>query len=265
MINKKHPSGCFLLFETLKFMSFFIFILYVKLSPMQLTKTNKIIISIVAIAVLFGAYILFDIKSKEQGTDTGTNQVSTTTDVVVGTNITGQGNYTIERVPINEGRVTQPVPDLNRVSVPAKGVVVSPEGKARTDAEIKSLQMVLKKDPTDFTSWLSLGLYQKLAGDYDGAVISWVYASKIAPGDYTSLGNLGDLYAYFIHDNGQAEVYYKEAIMRGPTQSYLYVQLAEVYQNVFKNLDKARAIVSQGLSKIPNDPNLLQLKASLNK
>jgi tetratricopeptide (TPR) repeat protein len=79
-----------------------------------------------------------------------------------------------------------------------------------------------------------------------------------------ALGNLGNLYAYYIKDNAQAENYYKQAIAKGSTQAYLYVQLGEVYRDVFKDAAKAKATADQGLAKIPNDPSLLQFKATLN-
>ena len=67
----------------------------------------------------------------------------------------------------------------------------------------------------------------------------------------------------FLNDKNQAETYYKQAIINGPAQAYLYTQLAEVYRDIFKDLTKAQAVVAQGLLKIPNDPNLLQLQGSL--
>lgn len=235
---------------------------------MQLTKTHKIILSILAILVLLSIYILVDQKNKEEtgDTDISTSTEKTATTTISGTQINtqGTGGYTIERVPINEGKgVPQPVPDLNRISVAANGVFISPEAKVTADASIKSIQAMLKKNPADFYAWLDLGIYQKMAGDYEGVIISWTYVGRLAPTDYISRGNLGNLYAYYLKDLAKAEVYYKQAISYGPTQAILYIQLAEVYRDLFQDKAKARAILDQGLSKIPNDPNLLQLKASL--
>ena len=131
--------------------------------------------------------------------------------------------------------------------------------------KIRSLQARLKKDPRDFLAWLDLGIYQKMATDYEGAVISWQYASRLDPTSYIPLGNLGDLYAYFLKDKTKALEYYKKAISNGSTQSYLYVQLALVYKDVFKDMDKALAIIDQGLSKLPNNPSLLETKANLER
>ena len=81
--------------------------------------------------------------------------------------------------------------------------------------------------------------------------------------NFIAFADLGDFYAYFLKDNLKSEVYYKLAISIDPKQAYLYTQLADVYRYFFKDLDKARAIVDQGLQKVPNDPNLLQYKAAL--
>jgi hypothetical protein len=223
---------------------------------------TKITIGIMVLLLIIGVYMIF--RSTGNGLNNGT---ATTTTQATTTNGVVQGNgYTIEQVPVetttNSG-TPKPVPDLNREIFTYPGANISAEARAAAVVKVKEFQTALKNNPADFSSWISLGIYQKMAGDYDGAIISWTYASKLAPSDYISLGNIGNLYAYFIHDNGQAEVYYKQAIKRGPTTVYLYQQLAEVYRDVFKDLDKARAIVNEGLAKIPNDPLLLQLKANL--
>ena len=231
---------------------------------MQITKTHKIIISAVAVVVLLAGYIYFDRKSKEQVTSTDTNQVATTTGQNPVVNSKNTGKYTIEAVPLpGSSGVSQGIPDLNRSVRPTGSVAASTDAIVRATQEILPLQAKLKKDPSDFSAWLNLAIYQKMAGDYEGAVLSWQYASKIAPTDYIALGNLGNLYAYFLKDNVKSEMYYKEAISRAPMQAYLYEQLGEVYRDILKDKIKALAITELGLSKIPGDQNLIQLKASL--
>lgn len=234
---------------------------------MEITKTHKIIISVLSVAILFGLYIFFT-KKGDNTTPMVPNQnetATTTTGADGQVKVGGNGNYTIEQVPVNEGRVLpQPVPNLDRAVTVYAGAIIAPEAKALAVTKVKELQTLLKKDNWNAEAWIYLGMYQKQGGDYEGAVLSWKYVGKLAPTDFISVANLGNLYAYFIKDNAQAEVYYKKAIANAPTIAYLYTQLAEVYRDVFKDLTKARAIVNQGLTKIPNDPNLLQLKASLN-
>lgn len=229
---------------------------------MQMTKTHKIILSIIIVALLLGAYVYLDRKSDNE--QAGTNPTATTT--TSGTTVVtgGNGSYTIEQVPLSEGQgAPQPIPNLNRAVTPSSGAIISPEAKTLATQKVSSLQATLKKDPVNYPAWMDLGMYQKMGGDYEGASISWGYAAKLALKDNISRGNLGNLYAYFIKDNAKAETYYKQAIAIAPTQGYLYIQLAEVYRDFFKDINKARTIIDQGLSKIPNDEVLLQFKASL--
>ena len=132
-------------------------------------------------------------------------------------------------------------------------------------SKILTLQTQLKANPNDPSGWIGLGIYQKMAGDYQGAAISWTYASRLNTKDYVSLADLADLYANFLHDNTKAEMYYKQALQNGPTQENLYVQLAEFYQLDLADKTKALATVNQGLTALPNNANLLQMKADLSK
>ena len=229
------------------------------------TRIQKIIISVVVIAVLFGGYVYFDRKSKNtESISVNTNTTQTqTTNPNEQTGIKATGNYTIEQVPLNSGSAPQPVPDLYRPVHPAGSAAVSSEAIVRATENILPLQAALRKDPTNFFAWMELAMYQKMAGDFTGAAISWSYALRLNPNDYVSPGNLGNLYAYFLKDNIKAEMYYKQSITNGPTQTNTYIQFTEFYRDVLKDMVKARAIVDQGLSKIPNDANLLQIKATL--
>jgi hypothetical protein len=233
---------------------------------MIFTKTHKIIISAVAVIILLGIYVTFDRKSKTESENKVMDivQTATTTDKSDITNTSGV-TYKIEPAEIKEvKRVLMQVPDLDRpvtksplaVNVLEKDILVATQ-------KIKGLQTLLKTDSTNFPNWMDLASYQKMAGDYDGAILSWRYASELKPTDFVSVANIGNTYAYYLKDNAQAEMYYNEAISKGPTAVYLYVQLAGIYTDIFKNPTKAKALVAQGLLKVPNDPELLQLQESL--
>ena len=234
---------------------------------MQITKTHKIILSIIAITLLFGAYVYLDRRSGNEATNpVATTTTTTATSTGINVTVKGPDGYTIEQVPLDEGvGVPQPIPNLNRPVTMSLGAVVSAEASLKSIEKVKTLQESLKKNPADFSSWLELGIYQKMGGDYEGASITWQYAARLAPTDHISRGDLGNLYGYYIRDNGKAEVYYKDAIRvaTGPAYSYLYIQLAEVYRDLFKDISKAKVTIDQGLGKFPNDAGLLQFKASL--
>jgi tetratricopeptide (TPR) repeat protein len=160
--------------------------------------------------------------------------------------------------------IPKPIPDLDRVlSKSPLATMVTAEDVSRSGVKIKELQTFLKSNPSVFPAWIDLGAYQKNAGDYDGAIISWTYASKLLPTDYVALGNIGNLYGFFMKNPEMSANYYKQAIKRDPRQSYLYAQLAEVYEYIAKDKNKAIAILKEGLKAIPNDPNLTELLRNL--
>lgn len=229
---------------------------------MQLTKIHKILIGILTAVILIGLYMTFT-KKIEAPVEKVSDTASSTTTTIPGTNLTFQndGKYTVTQVPV-ETKKSIPTPDLNRPVVFGSSVSLSDDVKKIVTDKIVGLQAALKKDPKSVSTWIDLGTYEKMAGDYSASVLYWKYAADIS-NDFVSLGNLGNLYAYYLKDNGQAEVYYKKALSRGPTQNYLYVQLSEVYRDVFKDITKARAILEEGLKKIPNDSALLEAQKNL--
>jgi len=231
---------------------------------MQLTKGYKITLWILIIVVLFGLYFIYakhsNVKIGSLATTTP-NQISTSTQTMHVTE--GNSGYTIEQVPITEGRGPQPVPDLGRPIIVSSGAIVSPEAKILATQKVSELEATLKKNNLDFASWINLGLYQKMGGDYDGARLSWQYAAKLSPTSHIPPSDLGNLFAYFLHDTKTAETYYRTAITNDPKQPYSYIQFAQMYIDFQLGKDKALAIINEGLSKVPNDPGLQQFKASL--
>lgn len=229
---------------------------------MEITKTQKIFIGAVVVMVLvFGFYLVKRERSIDKVIE---SDMSTTTNTAIKLSTNGNDSYTVTQVPIENNKPVS-VPDLDRKVIFGTDISLTEEVKKIVTEKITGLQTELKKDKTNLNNWLDLGLYQKMAGDYNGAIITWKYVGNVANKDYVSFGNLGNLYGYYLHDNGMAEMYYKKAIENGPTQSYLYVQLAMFYVDVFKDMSKAQAILDQGLKKIPGDKSLLETKDNLEK
>ncbi len=237
---------------------------------MKLTKTQKIIISIIIIGILLVLYIAFDRRSKNVPNENTNFSLSTTTTGNTttkeigntGVNISSNGDFKVEQVPNN---VPLPIPDLTAKVSFGPNVSMTDEQKQMVEQKVSVLQTALLKNPADFDSWINLGIYRKMTGDYQATIVAWQYAGKLSPTNYISFGDLGDLYAWFLKDTTTAEKYYKQAIANGPTQTYLYIQLAQVYHNIELNSAKALDIINQGLTKIPNDPSLLQYKAGLSQ
>lgn len=226
---------------------------------MMNSKHKNTLIGIAIVVLLVGAYFVFD-RSKDEITPVVTTASTTSnTQVNLGNGVvaTIPGGYTVETVD----QVLQPLPSLTRKVV--FGVTLDDRIKALIETKVPEYQALLKNDPKKFDYWIDLGTYFKTAGDYTGAKLYWEYASKLAPTDYISLGNLGNMYAYQLKDMVNAEKYYLQAIKNAPTQSYLYIQLAEGYRDVSKDMTKAKAIIEKGLQAKPNDPALVEFKAIL--
>jgi tetratricopeptide (TPR) repeat protein len=230
---------------------------------MQLTRTHKILIAIITLLILATMYMMFVKKTEAPVGDSIVKTSTSTTTTIPGTNIVveGNGNYTVTPVQTKTEKPIA-VPDLNRQVNFLASLNLGDDVKKILTYKISTEQNNLKKDSNNINAWINLGIYQKMAGDYAGAVISWKYVSEIS-NDFASLGNLGDLYAYYLKDNGMSEVYYKKAIARAPNQAYLYIQLSSVYKEVFNDLAKAKAILDEGLKKMPNDKSLLEAKKNL--
>ncbi len=227
---------------------------------MELKKIHKILISIIVVLILFSLYVFMyrKLNNTSVNSDTINFDNSTTTEGVLVNGV----KYKIEKVDSsNTAKVPQPIPDLNRLVVKSQlAVNVTEKDVEVASLKVKELQTILKKNPSDFSAWLDLAMYQKAGGDFDGAIITWEYAGKLSPSDYISIANIGNLYAYDIKDNTKAIYYYEKAINKSPKQVYLYTQLAGIYFDIIKDKTKALEIINRGLKNIPNDETLLNWK-----
>lgn len=222
---------------------------------MQINKTHKIIIGLGIILLAIGMVFY----KKIWDTSSAGNNSTTTPKVTVMKDENGN-EYIVEEVPVGVEDIV--VPDLNRKVVFGSSISLDAPTRKIVSDRIISIQAELKKDSKQLSKWVDLGLYQKMAGDYEGASLSWKYVGEVS-NDYVAVGNLGNLYAYYMKDKLKAEVYYKEAIRRDPSQIYLYVQLAEVYRDVFQNKTKAIATIDEALKISPNNQELITFKASI--
>lgn len=147
------------------------------------------------------------------------------------------------------------VPNLER-SVFAD--TVSPEEQARLGTEMERIAHSLREDPTLYASWLDLGSYRKLAGDFTGAEEIWLYMAAHWPEDRAAYENLGDLYHLYIRDYPRAERYYRAAIERDDTYPELYVKFHELYALSWaEKKDLADEILLEGIEKLPGHVGLL--------
>ena len=154
---------------------------------------------------------------------------------------------------IGSGEVV--VPNLDRVVF---GEGVGQDERARLGAEIEHISATLRGDSGLYDSWLDLGSYRKLAGDFAGAEEVWLYMALRWPGDRAAYENLGDLYHLYIRDYPRAEKYYRLALDRDDTYPALYLKFHELYALSWKEKAQlADDILLEGIGKLPGHAGLL--------
>lgn len=227
-------------------------------------NSKKNIILLVLMVIILGVYfykIGRDNSSTNLSNEKNNDQASTTVvDLGNGLVAVGKGDFKVEK--ISEGNlvkeeivVPKPIPNLNRQVIFSSDI--SSDTKSIIQNKINEIVSSLNKNPADLPSWIDLGLYHKMAGDYSGAIIYFNYAGKLSPINFVSFSNLGDLYGFYLKDVAQSEINYNIAIKNGPKQEYLYYQLASVYRDVSMDKDKAKETIERGLKVLP-DSNYLK-------
>lgn len=165
----------------------------------------------------------------------------------------GQGSAvspsaTPEVLPESSPAASLPSPDLDRpMTVTAD---LSEEQKNNARKEILRAVAALKQDADSQSDWLALAIYRKTIGDYDGAREIWEYTAAVRPAEAVSLHNLGNLYAFELHDLGKAETYYLQAIEREPRLGYVYYTTYEFYRYFKKDLAQAKKILDRGIAAL---------------
>jgi tetratricopeptide (TPR) repeat protein len=152
---------------------------------------------------------------------------------------------------------TMPMPDLNRqINIPAK---ITGEARNILLQKIRQATTTLADNPKNYDQWLILGIHYKTAEDYLGSKECWEYAHYLFPNDFRPLGNLGDLYTYYLKDYAKAEDYFLQAIEKAPNQIYLYRNLYELYRYGLKDDVKAKEILRKGIENNPKASDLREL------
>lgn len=166
-----------------------------------------------------------------------------------------------EKAPEAPPAVEQPVPLANILQLDRPIEISTSLDEARRKEavfKIKELTANLKESSDLFSPWIELGLYRKLIGDFEGAVLAWEYAAKIRPQEPLPHHNLGDLFAYDLKDYQKAETHYLKAISLKPPHAIYYQKLYEFYRYLINDTVKARAILEEGISAGPSESQILQ-------
>lgn len=142
------------------------------------------------------------------------------------------------------------IPDLDKPIIIKSDL--PQQSKDLATEKIKSISSQLKENPDNFNLWLELGVYRKMIDDFESARDAWEYASAIRPLNSTSFNNLGDLYAYYLHDNKKAEENFLKALENGSNQISIYRNTYDFYRNVMKDNVKAKSILEEGIKNNPD-------------
>jgi tetratricopeptide (TPR) repeat protein len=208
------------------------------------------VLGIVAVVLILGLGIFFYNKKHAEAPSETMSETPTTTQKIVSkdgvtaaVSSTG-GDYTIEQVPVTT--IVKPVLASSLTFTSP----IDPTAKAILLDKFKKVQFQLTQTPQDLNSWIMLGTYYKMAGDYDDAIKTWEYVSAMSPTNVISFSNLGNLYHYYLKDFPKAETNLKRVVANDPTYIVGYKNLFDLYHlSYLKETSKAEDILKQGIAK----------------
>lgn len=160
------------------------------------------------------------------------------------------------RALIKEEQSSFPKPSLERSTQPR--IPLSSFAKDDAVKNIGGLVSILKKNPEDYSAWVSLGIYRKTLGDYEGAEEVWKYVTVQWPTDFVAYNNLGNLYHEQLRDFPKAETYFRKTADLKPDFVQSYVNLYNLYRYSYKEKEKeAPEALALGLKRNPAEVNLM--------
>ncbi|MFH0846417.1 MAG: hypothetical protein V1851_03410 [Patescibacteria group bacterium] len=222
-------------------------------------KLNLVLLGVLVFMVV--SYIYLDLKESKEDVEEVITDDSTKNSLIENVIITDENNVAVETTEVKIEKEFMAMPDLNRELVfsdeypeQAKKIIRENIGKIISD---------LKNNPNVYEDWIALGLQYKGIDDYEGARLTWEYATYLNPDKFLAWGNLGDLYAFYIRDNVKAEQAYIKAIENGSHQVVLYFKISEFYTEFLNNPERARELVNIGIKQNPDSQELKDLLKSI--
>ncbi len=221
-----------------------------------MANRKKLIILIAIIVVIFGLglYIYRDYVDVGHSVSNSVSNNSTEND----SPLDGEP-FSVSSKSKNDEEIKKQMPNLAREIV-FQGDFTE-EQKNRAIAEIKMIKADLKANYDQLEDWLTLGIWRKTIGDYEGAAEAWKFATVIRPKDSVAFHNLGDLYSQYLPDFPKAEQYYLTALEKDTGHNaFFFIKLYEFYRYYYKKLDLAEKTLIDAIKANPGDE---QLKAVL--
>jgi tetratricopeptide (TPR) repeat protein len=228
-------------------------------------RNNLIVLIVVCLLILIFSFqkVFFSgkqekdlLKENEQVTASATSTADH-----LGVKLLGEGDFVVEPVTLTAADL---MPDLNRPIVFSNGEPA--EFRRLMKEKIERSVAELKIHPEKAEEWNNLAIFRKNINDYEAAAEIWEYLVWLQPTNVVALGNLGDLYHFYLRDYPKSEKNFLAAIALEPTNLTLYRGLHELYRYSYKRDTSAAAdILKTGLQKIPDNIDLLVLLASYYK
>ena len=213
--------------------------------PMTQTTRNILVAFVALIVILLLGYFAW--KERTGIAAPGKTATSTSIAITVGPSIeaTTTSGYTITPIYATSTPAAQ-APNYKTPLTFSSDISAGEQTVYQN--QFATIQTTLASSPTDYSSWLELGILREETGDYQGAAADWKYVTKVYPTDPTAYANLGDLYANYLKQPSQGEAYYKQAIALDPTkEATFYENLAQIYAAQGDTAD-AKATLQQGIN-----------------
>lgn len=176
------------------------------------------------------------------------------------TTASSTAGYTIE---IDDAaQIRQIEPDLSRATAYPDSIPASV--RAILDGKIAAEKKIVADDPTKVDDWFELGVLYHSADDYAAARDIWVFLTKFvaAPGVAVAYDNLGRLYKFDLKDFPKSESYFKQSMTANPDSVTPYLELAELYEYLYKTDTTAAVDTFKAAgAKFPDNPDPYTLLA----
>ncbi|MEW6610097.1 MAG: tetratricopeptide repeat protein [Patescibacteria group bacterium] len=120
----------------------------------------------------------------------------------------------------------------------------------------------LRANPDNFYAWLDLGLVHKNLNAFEKARDAWEHLGDIRPLNSISFSNLGDLYAWFLHEPEKGEAAYRQALRNEPTDINFYRNLAEIYDKLLpEKKSQIDSLLEEGIKEAKTKTEKAELTA----
>ncbi|MEK7629036.1 MAG: hypothetical protein AAB394_00750 [Patescibacteria group bacterium] len=212
-------------------------------------KILTVLVIVLLVIIVIVARYIFENKETVPQSYQSSDSFDTTKE-----NLTNNSNLSINKIPKYIGRPLDEVIFGKGFTNPGDDIVEKKRG------DLKVLAAVLNASPmgnAGVDDWIAVGVIKKFFNDYEGVRDVWEYAGVLYPDNALSFANLGNLYAFYLHNNVKAELNFKKAIKNDPYQPSYYLGFADFYKNVYtEKKAEAPKILLDGI-KVIKDVNLV--------